>query len=276
MSVSPILVLLVALAASANPSYSGDGWCEELAYEATSDQAMHCEVRSFALTSRPKLRVEAAPNGSIHAKGHPRDDIEVLARVWTRARTEARARALADGVTIHTDGMLRHELAQELHSNDRPKDYVEVSYRLAVPHGQDLDLTALNGGIQIEEVQSRVRFESLNGGVRLYGLGGDVQGHTLNGRLRVRLTGDTWQGRGLDATTTNGRVELVVPTGYSAELETGTVNGRLQVDLGELGGDTAQWISRKGTRLLETTLGEGGSPVRVRTTNGRVQIAANR
>ncbi|GAB5535835.1 MAG: hypothetical protein Rubg2KO_20840 [Rubricoccaceae bacterium] len=276
MLAPPFLILLVALTAPANPSFSGDGWCEELTHEVASDEAMHCEVRSFALTSRPKLRVEAAPNGSIHAKGHPRADIEVLARVWTRARTEVRARALADGITIHTDGMLRHELAQEFHSNDRPKDYVEVSYRLAVSHGQDLDLTALNGDIQIEEVQSRIRFESLNGGVWLYGLGGDVQGHTLNGRLRVRLTGDTWEGRGLDATTTNGRVELIVPSGYSAELETGTVNGRLRVNLGDGRGDDAQWLSRRGTRQLDTTLGKGGAPVRVQTTNGRVQVAANR
>ena len=227
------------------------------------------------------MLVEAAPNGSVRAEGKNRSDIEVQARIWTRSRSESRAQSLAEGVTLRTDGTLRYELAPKDRSNpQRPRetreDFVSVSFRLSVPHAQDLDLRTHNGGIEISDVEGQIRFESLNGGVLLDGIGGDVQGRTLNGSLSVRLTGSSWTGPGLDASTTNGRVDLAVPSDYSAELEAGTVNGRFQVDLGHLGSDSAQWVPTLGrNRQLAATLGEGGAPVRVRTTNGGVQISAN-
>ena len=60
-------------------------------------------------------------------------------------------------------------------------------------------------------------------------------------------------------------MHLSLPEGYSAHLETGTVNGGLRTDFpitvqGRIG------------RTLSTDLGQGGPPIRVRTTNGGVSI----
>lgn len=67
------------------------------------------------------------------------------------------------------------------------------------------------------------------------------------------------------ASTHNGGIKLTLPERYSAELETGTVNGRVSIDFpvtvqGRLG------------RELHTTLGSGGVKIRAMTTNGGVTI----
>jgi hypothetical protein len=60
-------------------------------------------------------------------------------------------------------------------------------------------------------------------------------------------------------------VTLELPEGYNAQLATGTVNG--PIDLGFP-------ITIQGSikRKIETTLGKGGPPVRVFTTNGPLTL----
>ena len=142
-----------------------------------------------------------------------------------------------------------------------------MSFRISVPRRNDLDLTANNGGVTIAGVSGNIRFDTNNGGVRLTDLGGDVRGETHNGGLNVLLGGARWDGAGLDVETTNGGVTLSIPDGYNADLTTRTVNGGFRTELpitvqGEL-------TPRQG---LSTTLGSGGAPVRVRTTNGGLRI----
>ena len=71
--------------------------------------------------------------------------------------------------------------------------------------------------------------------------------------------------RNLDAVTTNGGVSLLVPENYSAHLETGTVNGHINLDfpinlIGQI------------DRSIAVDLGSGGPLVRAITTNGGVSI----
>ena len=79
-------------------------------------------------------------------------------------------------------------------------------------------------------MNGRVDFTALNGGVNLKRVGGYVRGGTTNGGLNIELSGERWDGEALDVSTTNGGVNLSIPENYSARLETGTVNGRVNVD----------------------------------------------
>ena len=132
-----------------------------------------------------------------------------------------------------------------------------VSYRLAVPTGTPLSLKTTNGGISVDGVDSHVEFTTVNGGVRLSRMAGEVQGRTSNGGVDVDLDGSTWQGGGLDVQTTNGGVRLRIPENYSAHLETGTVNGGVNIDYPM----TAQ--ERSG-RSVSADIGGGGPTLRVR------------
>jgi hypothetical protein len=94
-----------------------------------------------------------------------------------------------------------------------------------------------------------------------------VRGETHNGGLTVSLTGQRWDGDGIDVETTNGGVTVEIPDGYNAQLETRTVNGGFRTELPmTIQGELSM------ARGITTTLGSGGAPVRVRTTNGGLRI----
>ena len=226
------------------------------------DYYQHCEVRDSTLPPGP-LNVDAGQNGGVSVEAWDRKEIRVRAIVRGSARDEARAKSIAGEVQVQSGGGRVYATGPDL---DR-REWWSVSYRINVPRNNDLDLSATNGGITIVGVNGNLRFDTTNGGVRLQDVAGRVTGETRNGGLDVRLVGSRWEGEGLDVETSNGGVTLSIPDGYNAELETRTVNGGLRIDFpitvqGELS-------SRRG---ISTTLGSGGPPVRVRTTNGGVKI----
>ncbi len=229
-----------------------------------NDYRQHCEVRDSTMPAGP-LTVDAGDNGGITVEAWDRNEIRVRAVVRGSARTDERARELANGVQVQSGGGRVSATGPD--RTDR-REWWSVSYRINVPRKNDLDLNANNGGISITGVSGNVRFDTTNGGVRLTDLAGRVNGSTRNGGLTVNLGGDRWDGDGIDVQTSNGGVTLAVPEGYNAQLETRTVNGGFRSDIpltiqGELS-------TRRG---ISTQLGSGGPTVSVRTTNGGVKIA---
>ncbi|HYE57271.1 MAG TPA: DUF4097 family beta strand repeat-containing protein [Rhodothermales bacterium] len=236
-------------------------WCrrEQNSYNNGRRYERHCEVRTYDLGRVSSFTVDAGSNGGIKVIAWDRPTAELHARVTAQARTEEEARRLADGVEIRTGGTIRADIPDDREDNE----WASVSYELRVPRSSDLDLEANNGGIAIEGVTGRIRFETSNGGVALTDVGGDVEGRTSNGGLNVALSGERWEGEGLNVRTSNGGVRLSVPEGFGADLEVGTTNG--QIDLG-----FPVTVEGRIGRRVQTTLGRGGPPVRVITTNGGV------
>lgn len=254
--VAGLPVLLAGLPAVA-AAQEQDEWCRRGDY----DRPTHCEVRKMTLAASGSLGVDARPNGGIDVRRGPAGEVRVLARVQAHARSEERAREIADQVRIERgDGRIRSEGPR----TERRESW-SVSYRITVPADYDLDLSSTNGGLSVAGVSGSLDLRTTNGGIHLDGAGGDVRAHTTNGGLHVELAGEGWEGAGLDARTTNGGVHLEVPEGYSARLEAGTTNGGFSVDFpitlqGRIG------------RRIETELGQGGPPIRVVTTNGGVRV----
>jgi hypothetical protein len=259
---SRLLLALVLFAftfpAVAQSVSTDDPWCtdREDAYE----DVRACEVRTFTLAPRDVLRADAGQNGGISVEAWDRDEVQLRARVQAKGGSSTEARRLVEQTEIDTDGTIRARVP-----DGRRDAWASVSFKLMVPRASNLDLSTRNGGIGIDGVTGEIRFAAQNGGVGLRAVGGDVRGRTTNGGLKVVLAGDRWDGDRLDVETTNGGVKLVVPAGYSADLETGTTNGGLRVDFpvmveGEVG------------RRLRTRLGDGGPPVRAITTNGGVVV----
>ncbi len=145
------------------------------------------------------------------------------------------------------------------------REWWSVSYRLLVPRRSDLGLETMNGGIRIAGVDGHIEFHAMNGGVKLTDLSGDVRGRTTNGGLEVELSGAAWTGAGLDVETTNGGVTLRIPEDYSARIETGTVNGGIEVDF-------PVTVEGRIGRRLNFDIGDGGATLRASTTNGGVRI----
>jgi hypothetical protein len=243
-----------ALAQASRP----DDWCRG----DRGDRPRHCEVRELNLPGGA-LAVNASPNGGISVEGASRSDIHGWARVEAVADDEAMAQAIVAAVKIEASG---GTLRAEGPAQDRDEHW-SVSYRLSVPSRTDLTLETVNGGLSVSGVSGRLDLATINGGLNLREISGHVRGQTQNGGVSIDLSGDRWEGEGLDVTTRNGGVTLRIPRNYSANLETGTVNGGLSIDFP---------IVVQGTigRDISTVLGSGGATLRARTTNGGVRIRA--
>jgi DUF4097 and DUF4098 domain-containing protein YvlB len=274
MTILRLASLLVAAAVLAGPSLYGastqissEDPCADRRWDDDDDDEhrSHCEVREERLAPGP-LNVDAGRNGGIRVASWDENSTRIQAVVQTHARSEDRAREIANGVQIQTAGGQVRSVGPDSADLGRREGW-SVSFRINVPRQTDLSLSASNGGITIEGVSGNIEFSTRNGGVRLRDLAGWVHGRTTNGGLNVMLSGQRWDGNGLDVETTNGGVNLAIPDGYSADLETRTVNGGFRTEYpivlqGEL-------TTRRG---ITTRLGSGGAPLRVRTTNGGVRI----
>jgi len=252
-------VFLSAGRASAQDRTTADDeWC---AGHDRRDGESVCEVREWTLGAPEALSVNARPNGGISVEAWDRGEMLVRAKVHAWADSNGRARELTEriepgvGASISVDG-----------PKIRADEGWSVSFRIMVPRDTDLDLASTNGGITIEGIRGKLRFQTTNGGIRIEDIGGDVEGKTTNGGVQVVLTGDRWDGKGMEVRTMNGGVKMSIPAGYSAHLETATVNGGLSIGF-------PVTVQGKLDRTLSVDLGGGGATIKATTTNGGVRIS---
>lgn len=232
-------------------------------HERSGPRENHCEVREYTVSATSSLDIDGGKNGGVEVVGSSRSDVRISAAVWAYARSEERARDIAAAVRVEVDGgRLR---AEGPSGRLRNHESWGVNWLVEVPEQTNLAIETHNGGISLEDVEGRIRFNALNGAVELANLAGEVRGHTINGGLRIALEGRSWDGREMDVETTNGSVVIDVPDGYSAELETGTVNGRMEFDI-------PVTVRGRIDRRIRTQLGDGGASIRAVTTNGRVEV----
>src|SRR5829696_352246 len=222
----------------------------------------NCEIREQTLApSGGTIGIDGRQNGGVSVKGWDQNQILVRARVQTGAPTAAEAEALAKQVRIETSGAKIFASGPE----SRRDYHWDVSFEVFVPRRADLSVETQNGGIAIAGVNGRIDFTALNGGVVLKRVGGAVRGSTTNGGLVIELSGDRWEGESLDVSTTNGGVIMSVPENYSAHLETGTVNGSVDVDF-------PVNVQGRISKQVALNLGSGGATVKAVTTNGGVHL----
>jgi DUF4097 and DUF4098 domain-containing protein YvlB len=222
----------------------------------------NCEIREQTLApSGGTIGIDGRLHGGVSVKGWDQNQVLVRARVQTGAPTAEEARALGQQIRIETSGTKIFASGPESRNNY----HWDVSYEVFVPRRADLSVETHNGGISIQGVNGKIDFRAINGGVVLKRIGGAVRGNTLNGGLVIELTGDHWDGETLDVNTTNGGVVMSVPENYSANLQTGTVNGGVEIDF-------PVTVQGKISKQIALNLGSGGATVKATTTNGGVRL----
>jgi DUF4097 and DUF4098 domain-containing protein YvlB len=226
-----------------------------------NDQASHCEIKEFTIPATRAVNVDGGRNGGVQVKGWNRSEVLVRAQVQTWAPAGMDPRGMVSQIQIQTAGGNVFANGPDF----GPKQGWAVSYEVFVPQRTDLSLKANNGGISIHDVIGEIQFDTTNGGVNLARLAGNVRGKTRNGGVSVDLSGDRWQGQEFRAETTNGGVNIMMPREYSAQLETGTVNGKLNLDVPLPGGVDS-------SREVSVRVGAGGPVVRATTVNGGVVV----
>ncbi len=262
------LVLAAPLAAQQTTAQAGPPesraerfmrYCDEYG---DRDREQACEVRDVTLKAPTRaLFIDGRDNGSVRVFGWDKNEVLVRALITSSAEDLRDAEAMLKDVRI--------EAASERIRADGPsyarRRHWSVSFEVWVPRKTSLDAETSNGSVTIQDVEGRMDLRAHNGSISLRGVSGDVRGTTSNGSVNAVLDGTTWKGEGLDLTTSNGSVTLEIPKGYNARLETGTVNGGMNIDI-------PITIQGNINRRISTTLGSGGPRVRAVTTNGAVRI----
>jgi len=263
------LAALILPVTSLRAQESDEEWLQDCreSWGGRSSRARHCEIRETGLKAPGggrALTVDPGMNGGVEIVGWDSDSIAVTARIQVHARSVEDAEAIARDISIEAAG------ARVRASGPSPLGRHQawsVSFVVFVPRRTDLSLATENGPLSVHNVAGRMELSTQNGPLSLSGVAGDVHARAQNGPLLVKLMGARWEGAGLDAETMNGPADLRIPENYNAKIEFGTVNGPMNV-----GFPLTVTLSGRITDRISTTLGAGGAPIRVVTTNGPMTV----
>lgn len=164
------------------------------------------------------------------------------------------------GGRLFVDGTCNHFLAL----------WCRVDVTLRVPADIPLDIGSSNGGIEVTDVDAGVVAKTSNGSVSLIGLGGDVDARTSNGTVR----GHGLDGDAASAKSSNGRIELTFAS-PPRRVEATTSNGSVEITVPE--DDTAYAIdtdasSNSSTEITVRTDPASDHTIAAKTSNGSISV----
>lgn len=139
----------------------------------------------------------------------------------------------------------------------------QVKYELTVPKTMNLEVENTNGSIRLSDVTGHLELDTTNGRIEASRCGGSIDASTTNGRIEAELVRLNGQANSLS--TTNGRIVVTVPATFAGEVDAGTTNGAINTELPVA-------TTRVGDNRLRGTVNGGGAPLKLRTTNGGIEI----
>lgn len=142
---------------------------------------------------------------------------------------------------------------------------VNVKFTVRLPKGVKVDISTVNGSLDVRGATSEVEAETVNGRVDVATGGGPVNANTVNGSIRVSMESAPGNSD-LRFKTVNGSIVVTVPANLAAELEMETVNGSLTSDF------PLTITGRVNPKHLRATIGSGGRHVEMSTVNGSIEL----
>jgi DUF4097 and DUF4098 domain-containing protein YvlB len=141
----------------------------------------------------------------------------------------------------------------------------EVRYYVKAPKGATVRATTTNGEIDVAALSGKLIAQTTNGHLNAKDLTGGVDARTTNGDVRIDVA--SLGADRVELTTTNGSVTLMMPETAKADLSASCTNGR--IDVSALMVDATGEQTR---RRVEGRINGGGTPIQLRTTNGRIRV----
>ncbi|HWC20321.1 MAG TPA: hypothetical protein VG498_25115 [Terriglobales bacterium] len=226
-------------------------------------------------------RIKAAQNGGIFVYGTDRKDLAVLTCKVAMSDEETTAERMLQMIKTSSEaGQLTVQ---------GPEDGDWTAYLIIqAPRDSHLSLSGLNGPISVADLSGRIEVQNTNGPLSIKnspgeinaeitngpisyaGGGGDVRLRAENGPIDVKLAGTSWNGKGLDAESTNGPLALKIPTDYLSGV---LVQTRGYSPFHCSGCDTARKDFDDTNKSVQ--FGTGPTVVRLSTVNGPVSINEN-
>jgi hypothetical protein len=238
-------------------------------------------------------------NGRTRVIGEDRSDIEV--HIVKKARAESRHAAdrLLDHISLSSDEIGDAlELEVEIPRKWNRRGCANLEVRL--PRETDVELTAVNGRVEVSGVRGRVKARSSNGSACISDIVGNIEVATSNARVccsstRGRLVARSSNGKievddhrgSIDASTSNGLIRASLQKVGKQGIALATSNGRIvlelpeevdadldvRVDNGTIRNDRPlRRTDRETNGRLSGQLGSGGTLIKLRTSNGSISL----
>ena len=128
----------------------------------------------------------------------------------------------------------------------------------------DIDVTTANAKVACRSTCGHLRARSSNGKIEVGAHEGSVDASTSNGVIKASL--DTLAASGVSLTTSNGRIALELPDHPDADVDIRVENGHIRNDL------VLEDASGDSEGRVRGRVGKGGTPIRLRTSNGTVSV----
>jgi hypothetical protein len=243
------------------------GGCE-LMIAGPRAQATDQWEKTYAVGESATLEIENT-NGAIEVRTHAAPNIYVKAHRTAKAMSEQAARDLLARTNLEERASADFVKLATPHGQgfSTRRQQLEVRYEILVPATIAVNLTTVNGKVELTGVTGAVALETVNGGIEAEGLTGLRKAETVNGSIRLALGSLPSQGAQIE--TVNGSVSVHLPAAVPADVSVRTVNGGITVD-----GFTNVTGAEHKRRHYEGKLNGGGPTLRVETVNGGVTVNA--
>lgn len=238
-------------------------------------------------------------NGKTRVRGEDREDIEIRIVKSVRADCPEVAEKLLESIRLNSADA-NDVLEIEVQIPRKCTRHGLAHLELRVPSDTTVALSSTNGKIHLEGLDRPIRARSSNGSISIVEVAGDLDVTTANAKVLCRATRGHLRARssngkievsrhtgsvdastsngvikasleaigqsGVTLTTSNGRIALELPDEPDADVDIRVENGHIHndLDLEDASGDSAGRVRGR--------IGKGGTPIRLRTSNGTVSL----
>ena len=238
-------------------------------------------------------------NGRTTVVGEERGDIAMIVTKTARAESSDAADQLLQQIVV-VDQEIGDALELEIESpwkwNRRGSAHVE----LRLPQEVSIEVTAVNGRIEVAGIHGQVKARSSNGSACLSDIVGNIEVATSNAKVCCsctcgRLVARSSNGKieveehsgSIDASTSNGLIRASLDAVGKHGVSLATSNGRIvlelpdeldadidiRVDNGLIRNDRKLCLAKRETNgRLSGQLGSGGALIKLRTSNGSISL----
>jgi hypothetical protein len=238
-----------------------------------SQVLVEIEKRGPTREAVDELRVESSQNGSridVEVKRPRREGIGGFGfNVSSSAKLIVTVPRRAGIVARSGDGAIQVESVEgriELRTGDGSIRVTNVKGELVLDTG--------DGSITVDRADGRLALETGDGGVSVEGSLSPVKMHTGDGSIVYRVDAATRMDDDWEISTGDGAVSLYLPSGFSADLDAHTGDGRIRNDLDVSSTRTPndRDPDERDRRTLRGRIGQGGKRLRVQTGDGSITL----